>query len=229
MKVDWAHFIKALSHGVDWNDSRYLTHQAPTVEAILAEASRHTGLLRERTEQIAADEALFDQLAPHMNYPRTLMDKFVIYIDPDDRFRVRLHRFWPRRATGDVVEDVHDHKWDMSTVILTGSYREHRYEVTSLDEQALTASVRLADTETRNVGETGSLPLRVPHRITNLSMDEPCITLFVRGPSRLRHARIFDVDHGTFYNTFSPKPQILEGLLHMGRLNGVFHPIFAAR
>ncbi|UWE08638.1 cupin domain-containing protein [Actinacidiphila bryophytorum] len=227
--MNWSSFVDALSRDVDWSDDDYVSRQASVVEEILASAARHPDLLRERTEQIAADDNLFDQLVPHMNYPRTLMDKFVIHLDPEDRFRVRLHRFWPRRATGDVIEDVHDHKWDMSTVILTGSYTENRFEVTECDEERLTASVRLVETQTREAGTTSSLALRIPHQITNLSMDEPCLTLFVRGPSRLPDARIFDTDKGTFYNTFSPKPQIREGLLHMGRLNGVFHPVFAAR
>jgi hypothetical protein len=82
---------------------------------------------------------------------------------------------------------------------------------------------------TFKAGDTNSLPLRVPHQIINHSMDEPCITLFVRGPSRQNAARTFDTEAGTFYDTYSPMPQLKEGLLQMGRLNGVFHPVLAAR
>lgn len=226
--MNWQEFIKALDD-VHWGDEQYVERQAPIVEQILAEVAREPDLLRERTEQIVEDEALFDELLPHMNYPRTLMDKFVIHLDPEDRYRVRLHRFWPKRATGDVIEDVHDHKWNMSTVLLTGSYSENRFEVLSCDEEKMTADVRLRSTQLLTAGETSSLRVRVPHQITNQSMDEPCLTLFVRGPSMLKNARIFDTEKGTFYNTFSPKPQVREGLLNMGRLNGIFHPVFAPR
>lgn len=226
--MNWQEFTRELD-SIDWHDPRYIERQAPKVEALLAAVAADPALLRERTEQIVADVGLFAELVPHTNYPRTLMDKFVIYMDPDDRYRVRLHRFWPKRATGDVIEDIHDHKWNMSTVVLTGSYAESRFDVDHCDDATGTASVQLASARTLTAGDTTSLRLRIPHQITNQSMDEPCITLFVRGPSLEDHARIFDAEKGTFYKTFSPAPQIREGYLQMGRLNGVFHPIFAAR
>jgi hypothetical protein len=42
-------------------------------------------------------------------------------IDKQPAYRLRLHVWWPER--GVVIEDVHDHAWDFSSVIVAGPMR----------------------------------------------------------------------------------------------------------
>lgn len=218
----WAEFSRALAGEVDWHDADY-RRQAPAVEEVLRSAAANPGILRERTEQILDDQRLFDSLAPHMNYPRILMDKFVLHIDPADRFRVRMHRFKTRLQNGGAVEKVHYHKWNCSTIILRGSYSERQFTVEVADERTQRAQLRLDVEHTVTEGRANSLPARRPHQVINQSDTEPCLTLFVRGPSLQPNARIFDVEAGTFYDTFDPAGQLRVGLSHMGRLDPAFH------
>jgi hypothetical protein len=219
----WRELTDALSTQVDWRDGHYLERQAPIVEEILRAVAASPGLIEERTAEILTNDELFARLAPHMNYPRILMDKFVLYIDPQDRFRVRLHRFKTTVQNGNAIEKVHYHKWHCSTVILRGAYTERQFEILDCDERARTAQLRVALTHVLNEGGSNSLPALRPHQVINESDTEPCLTMFVRGPSLQPHARIFDVDAGTFYDTFNPDAQLRVGLASMGRLDPSFH------
>lgn len=158
-----------------------------------------------------------------MAYPRILMDKFIIYMDPSNRFRVRLHRFKTRRQNGGAVEKVHSHKWHMSTILLRGRYVERVFDVADLDEETDTANVSEILCHSLSRGDTNSLAAEIPHQVVNESDDECAITLFVRGPSLLKAAKIFDPAAGRFYRTFDPLGQLRVGLEAMGRLDADFH------
>ncbi|WP_043687239.1 hypothetical protein [Streptomyces xylophagus] len=221
--MDWSAFVAALASDVDWSDPRYAERQTPVVEEILLRAANAPGLVQERTEAILADDELFGRLAPHMNYPRILMDKFVLHMDRESPFRVRLHRFKTRRQNGGAVEKVHFHKWHCSTVMLRAGYRERQFSILECDEEARTARLDTAVEHKLYQGQTNSLPAGRPHQVINDSDTEPCITLFVRGPSVLPSARIFDPGKQTFYDTYGPDEQLRVGLSHMGRLDPNFH------
>ncbi|MCD9899511.1 hypothetical protein LUR56_04110 [Streptomyces sp. MT29] len=221
--MHWSDFVRALESEVDWLSPDYAQTQSAVVEEILLLAARNRSIIEERTEQIASDDDLFGRLEPHMNYPRILMDKFVIHIDEQDRFRVRLHRFKSKKQNGGAVEKVHSHKWDCSTVILLGSYAERQFSVLNVDEERRTCKLDPLKTHTLGAGEVNSLATGTAHQVINESDDEACLTLFVRGPSRQPNAMIFDVDKGTYYNTYGPARQTKVGLRHIGRIDPNFH------
>lgn len=212
-----------MENEIDWNSKRYAETQAPIVEEILKTASDHRHILEERTEEIIANEDLFRSLAPHMNYPRILMDKFVLHIDEADRFRVRMHRFKSKNQNGGALEKVHSHKWDCSTVLMSGTYTERQFEITDVDEERRTCRVVPLLEHTLEAGQMNSLPMGRAHQVINPSDDEACITLFVRGPSRQPHARIYEPESGAFYDTFGPDRQTKLGLRHIGRVDPDFH------
>jgi hypothetical protein len=218
----WTEFIQRLETEVDWHDPEFTRNQAPILETILLAAKRDPMLLSERVQDIIGTPEIFSRLAAHCDYPRMLMDKFVIHIDDDARFRVRLHRFKTRIQNGNLAEVIHSHKWNCSTVILRGSYTERQFRILELDEDSHTAHLEVAEKHTLTPGTTNSLPVDVPHQVINESDDAPCITLFVRGPSLRRSARIFDVSSNSFDETFTSLTQIKVGLLHMGNLDPDF-------
>ncbi|WUS99718.1 hypothetical protein OHA46_24910 [Streptomyces sp. NBC_00708] len=219
----WNDFVTALRGEVDWRDGSYMERQASVVEEILRAAAARPEIFAERTDEILADGELFRSLAPHSAYPRILMDKFVLHSEPGNGFRIRLHRFKTRLQNGGAQERVHYHKWHCSTVMLRGGYRERQFEVLRTDEEASESLLREDLEHSLAEGESNSLPAGRPHQVINDSDTDPCLTLFVRGPSVLRAARIFDMERGTFYDTFDPDGQLKVGLAAMGRLDPDFH------
>lgn len=222
--MKWDELIEELAQ-VEWGTDHAGGVSGRTAESVLREVQRDPSGVQDRLRRIVADEQLYDALDPYIEYPRTLMDKFTIYVHPDDLFRVRMHRFWPRVIAGNAIEKVHYHKWHMSTVILSGEYVERQFTVRALDDRARTATVEETLRHTLRAGDANSLDALVPHQVHNPSEYEPCLTLFVRGPAIQPHARIFDEDTGTFYDSFSPKPQRKHALSQLGQLSGDFHPI----
>lgn len=217
----WDSFIAYLNREIDWSDPSMRPYGF--VEQALAAIAAFPKEIEARTRHIAETPELFRAYAPHMNYPRILMDKFMLYMDPEDRFRVRLHRFKSKRQNGTAVEKVHSHKWPMSTIILSGSYEERIYNIDDQDEEAKTATLSLMKAHELSPGAVNSLPAYVPHQVLNHLEDEPVFTLFVRGPSLGPAASIFDVEKGTYYQTFDPDKQLKEGLIAAGRLDANFH------
>ncbi|MEV6774349.1 hypothetical protein AB0N05_37510 [Nocardia sp. NPDC051030] len=222
--MTWQELIGELNE-IDWHCETFMASQAPSVEQLLRQASSgFTSSIRPRIEEILSDAQLFAELRPYTEYPRTLMDKFTLYRDPKDSFRLRLHRFWPGCIAGSAIEKVHSHKWHMSTVLVAGSYVERRFTVASGDDPR---RVVLAESsrETRTAGQSSSLPIGIPHQVHNPSFDEPCLTLFVRGPSLIPAARIYDEDTGEFYDTYSPDRQLRHALAVLRTGDARFHPM----
>lgn len=223
MIKSWADFIRYLETEIDWYNPSACEQNFRQVEMALKSIAAFPGEIKQRCADIADTPDLFNAYAKHMNYPRILMDKFMLHMDDDDRFRVRIHRFKSKAQNGIAVEKVHSHKWVMSTIILRGSYEEKVFDIHALDEQAGTADLSLKSARRLAPGDTNSLPALVPHQVINHSDNEPAITLFVRGPSINEAARIFDVEAGKFYRTYSPDRQLKEGLLAIGNLDPYFH------
>ena len=217
----WPGFIESLERYVNWDDAQSMPSQFSVVEQLLREIAQYPEQLAKRTDAIVADDALFDAYEPHTDYPRLFMDKFMLYMDPSDRFRVRLHRFKTQAQNGTLVERVHSHKWHASTIIMRGQYVEKRFAVHDLNDKEMKAKVTQASQLVLREGETNSLLMGVPHQIVNLG-DAPCITLFVRGRSFYDAARIFYPERDEFVYTYGPQEQKKLGYRHIGRLDGHF-------
>jgi hypothetical protein len=223
--MNWDRFVSALSQNIDWSSQHFTEREAPAVRDLLSQAQQDYSIIEERIDVILTNTDIYQSLEQFIEYPRTLMDKFTIYVDSVDRFRIRIHRFWPRCIAGNAIEKVHYHKWDMSTVILAGQYTERQFDIIYGDTNARQADIVERARATRRVGDVSSLPVGVPHQIHNPSEDEPCVTLFIRGPALQPHARIFSEPTGAYYDTFSPQPQRRHALHCLRSLNGIFHPI----
>lgn len=218
----WREFITELEQKIDWHSGSFIKDEAPKVEAILQDIASKPEAFRARTQQIIEDAALLSKFQVHMDYPRQMMDKFILHMDANDRFRVRLHRFKTRRQNGWVTERIHSHKWNMCTLLLRGRYRQNAFEVTDIDESSGKARLNLLNSRVLEAGESNSLAAGIPHQVVNEQEDDYAITLFVRGPS-IGSARIYDIEHGAYHETFDPLGQLKVGLESMGRLDPNFH------
>ncbi|WP_068776138.1 hypothetical protein [Paenibacillus sp. FJAT-26967] len=219
--MNWSCLVKELEQNVDWNDSTY--RDSKVVEEILKTFGRHPEEIQSRCQQILRDEELLNQYEPHMNYPRITMDKFMIYMHPEDLFRIRIHRFKHKKLNGETSAKVHSHKWLYSTLILKGAYRDTSFRIADIDEEKRTAKLELIGNRLLQEGDTHSGQLDVAHQTINESDSEHCLSLFVRGKTMMPAARIYQPEQGTFYPTFGAREQLRVGLEHIGNLNPNFH------
>lgn len=217
----WADLIAGLE-AAPWEGPRGAarTHVTGLLRQ-LAPAARET--ISRRVEQIAADPNLLAETINYSEYPRVPMDKFSIYVDQQDRFRIRLHRHKAKDRNGLVVDRPHGHKWDAATLVLGGGYINTVYRLDDLDEEGGRARLAEGSSVELRTGDVEWFDAFTPHTAINPAETEPCLTLFVRGPSLAASARIFDPDTGTFFETHSADEQFAQSLRRMGELDGHFH------
>ena len=182
----WRQFIRFLETEVDWEDF-WQTHEP--LEKELRRLSLDRAVIAERIRSLSADGSL-EYLLPHMEYPRPVMDKFLLHMDTGDRFRIRIHRFKSQEANRGIQPTIHDHRWHYSTIVLAGGYAEEIFGIETTEGGA--KDVKVLRRHLLAVNVTNSLPPRVPHRTTNSSADEDCITLFIRGRSEYLTSRVYD-------------------------------------
>lgn len=139
----------------------------------------------------------FRKLLPHIEYPRPIMDKFVIYMDPHGRFRIRVHRFKTQTENLGATPTIHDHRWHYTTAILTGSYREEIFAVAPANSEGLEIATVVKTREMKS-GSVASLSPRTPHRTINTDPMEQCISFFVRGRSMHTQSRVYDYERFQF-------------------------------
>ncbi|MWC30577.1 hypothetical protein [Paenibacillus sp. MMS18-CY102] len=219
--MSWNSFVNELERNVDWNDKSYRDSRA--VEQILYEFGRQPEIIRERCETILLNNELLEEYEPHMNYPRITMDKFMLYMHPEDLFRIRIHRFKHKKLNGETTAKVHSHKWLYSTLILKGAYRDKSYRILNVNEQEKKAELSLVGDRVLSEGDTYSGMLDIAHQTINESVDEHCLTLFIRGKAMFPNARIYQPESGTFYPTYGARQQLRVGLEHISRLQVDFH------
>jgi predicted metal-dependent enzyme (double-stranded beta helix superfamily) len=194
--MSWEELIEYLSRDIDWHDPS--AGQFQLLETALCEIARSPQEIVKRVNAIIVDDTLFRSYQPHMECPRQFMDKFILYMDSSDRFRVRLHRFKSRLQNRGLKPTVHTHRWWYSTIVLRGSYTEHLYNVEGENPELGKAKISIANTRELKRGQTASLLPNIPHQTVNDSVEEPCITLFVRGKSFYPASKVYDPETGDF-------------------------------
>jgi hypothetical protein len=203
-QTTWKYFIDRLSSEIEWNNLEDGGLQK--LEALMQELFSDPRVIADLLVAIPRDCRTFADYLPHMEYPRPVMDKFVLHMDPNDRFRVRMHRFKTEAENRGAEAWVHDHRWHYSTLIVSGTYEETVYDVTDEPDgsQTLTPIKRHVLTK----GMSNSLKAGIPHLTTNPAHDEPCLTLFVRGPSITHANRVYDNRRKRFQELLGRPAQI---------------------
>ncbi len=201
---DWDSLIRGLQ-GIDWH------HPSDEMLAEVGRLLKRTDdeAVLARFRNVISDNLLFDQYSPHTEYPRPLMDKFVLHMDPDDRFRVRLHKFKPEFENRGALPWIHDHRWHFVSLVLSGAYTESLYDILESDENEY-AKLRLSRTVMHHHGSVNTGIPRVPHLTTNAFQEVPCYTLFVRGPSHFEYSRIFNPDSDSYKPSWGLRKELLK-------------------
>lgn len=124
-------------------------------------------------ENLLKDKQLIP-MAEHYDF----FDKIVLYIDKEERFRIRLHLFSGEDSN---KYRPHCHRWDYSTLILNGSYRHNIFGV----DKNINKNTNINDLEPilirdEKIGSIYSLSNKIFHSI---AAQKDTVSLFVRGPA----------------------------------------------
>lgn len=166
-------------------------------------------------------------------------DKIVLVSCAELAYDLRLHVWWPN---GQKItrENVHDHKWNFSSVVLKGGYSFEEYEPSAIgvDMYEYRYSTRVGvvryrmpfirhtklnrvSTGRRIEGHAYTLNHDVLHRVI-CHTQEPTVTLVVRGRTMKEHARVFsDVPNENSLSIASPVfsvPELREKFAQLLRL-----------
>lgn len=203
--AQWDEFIGRLSSDFDWD--RPDAPMMKRLEALLKGLTDPQAMVANELSRIIGDPARLATYLPHIEYPRPGWDKFILWMDPSDRFRVRLHRFKPSAQVEEGDNTIHDHRWPFCSLILKGSYRETTYKIVRIDEARRTAVIEPATEKEVPAGSVNwSLP-GVPHLTAN---ENECFSLFVRGRSLIKFSRVFDIEAQTFRPEFGLTDEICQ-------------------
>lgn len=206
--TEWSRLLKYLEE-VNWHQLSAVA--LSDVASVLAQTDPRAIL--ERMHEVFTTEELWKAYIPHHEFPRPIMDKFVLFIEPQDRFRIRLHRFKTASENRGAQEWIHDHRWAFVSLVLSGSYYQEVFDVVEVDDSKDFARLQLSSSRVIATGLTNYALPRVPHLTKNLAPDVSCYTLFVRGPSVWDHSRIFDFHKCSFTRSWGLRRELYEQYL----------------
>lgn len=165
---------------LDWSDVQDIRERSePAMRALAADKP----LLRDLAVSIADDperRSICEQ-----DYA---LSKYVLYNDPQGRFRVRLHIMGEARA-----ETPHSHRNCFASLILRGGY-EHTLYAPLDDGSTLIRPEDLKQAVRRWEGEGTHYVIHHSVIHHTQTKGEPCVSLMVRGPSLRRQAINLDLE-----------------------------------
>jgi hypothetical protein len=92
------------------------------VMAVVSELSEHKNLNR-FIAHLLADSLWLQRVAGHSYYHANDFAKIVLLANQDRDWKLRLHLWRPQSGhTSEKPEDIHSHRWDFSTALISGEY-----------------------------------------------------------------------------------------------------------
>lgn len=156
-------------NGLNWND---IEKVSSCTEKVLWEIYSSKNILRDLlTSLLNNKELLF--LCEHYDF----FDKLVLYKDPLDRFRIRLHVFLPESHKN----RAHYHRWVYSSLILRGGYKHAIYGTEDQITQYMDPrDLKPIIIQQVKAGSTYTLNHNVIHSV---EAKPYTVSLFIRGPA----------------------------------------------
>jgi hypothetical protein len=173
-------------------------------------------------------------------------DKLVLISSMEPRYDLRMHVWWPNSHIIS-TENIHNHKWDFSSVLLTGSYSFEVYEESSTGREMYEysyvtragsdsyqmpflrqANLELTSEGCMSAGDSYSLSHEILHRVI-CDLSATTISLVIRGASKKNTARVFtdnqaNIEKPISSSTFSVS-EVCEKFNHILRLTSSdIHP-----
>ncbi|MFE3446024.1 hypothetical protein ACFXNW_23600 [Nocardia sp. NPDC059180] len=161
---------------VDWNDVEAVDSATRKIFAHMA-GGRY--LLRRGLVAIRQDPRLM-ALCEHYD----ILDKLVLFDDPESGIRVRLHIFGPGYH-----DRPHNHRWTYSSHILRGEYRHRIYSPVDLHTDLDPATLHAMHVRQEQVGVSYTLHHSAIHAV----VAEPgTVSIVVRGPAMADRFLVMD-------------------------------------
>ena len=205
--MDFQSFVASLEHDVDW--TAHTRGDVARIEQLITEFARDGNAVATAIRHLLSDTDRFASYLPHVEYPRPFMDKFLLYMDPRDRFRIRLHRF--RAGTvhgiGAAHPTIHDHRWHFTSRILLGHYSETIFDALQVTDT--TWELKPRSSRQHLQGSTYSLAPGILHQTVN-DGEHPCLTLFVRGRSVTAANRVWNPAESRFTPLLTRSEQVAD-------------------
>ncbi|WP_280465349.1 hypothetical protein [Nocardia brasiliensis] len=152
---------------IDWND---INDVETICRGFFARLAAEPGIVRARLEALPQRPELLG-LCEHYD----ILDKIVLFNDPDTGIRVRLHIFLPG-----YFDRPHNHRWSYASRILRGHYRHYLFGNAELDDHIEPAKLPVLHVREEPIDTTYALH----HSMVHAVVAEPfTVSLVVRGPA----------------------------------------------
>ncbi len=158
--------LLATAGQINWHDEESMTQNASPLLAQLAKPD----ILRDLVDNLKKTPKYWDMCEQEYGFR-----KFVLYVDEEDRFRLRLHVM---RAAAE--ETPHSHRMNFVTHLLNGSYIHRLYmpEDNGVDLVA-PDQIRCVVRHQVDTGKGYGIEHSVVHSLQVI--EEPCVSLMMRG------------------------------------------------
>ena len=152
---------------IDWSD---IDHVERAAFEFFEDLAADPAIVRERMRTLPERPELLG-LCEHYD----ILDKVVLFADPESGVRVRLHVFLPG-----YFDRPHNHRWTYASRILRGQYRHFLYGNAELDDQIDPAQLEVLQVREEPVGVSYALH----HSMVHAVVAEPfTVSLVARGPA----------------------------------------------
>ncbi|MFF0458684.1 hypothetical protein [Nocardia africana] len=152
---------------IDWNDIDLVERAA---FEFFEDVAADPAIVRARMDDLHNRPELLS-LCEHYD----ILDKVVLFADPQSGVRIRLHIFLPG-----YFDRPHNHRWTYASRILRGQYRHFLFGNAELDEQVDPAKLGVLQVREEPVG----IGYALHHSMVHAVVAEPfTVSLVVRGPA----------------------------------------------
>lgn len=159
-------------------------------------------------EAILVDDKHLGSIASRSYAHYNNFDKLVLISSLEPRYDLRMHVWWPKPYTK-ATENIHNHKWDFSSVLLKGSYSFELYEESTNGREMYEydyvtrsgsdtyqmpflrrANLELMSEGCMRAGDSYSLPHNILHRVI-CDHSTTTVSLIIRGRKKKDRASVF--------------------------------------
>lgn len=183
--------------GIDWDDIDDVERAATE---LFDQVAGDPGIVRERLDELENRPDLLS-LCEHYD----ILDKVVLFSDPESGVRIRLHVFLP----GD-FDRPHNHRWSYASRIIRGTYRHYLFGNAELDDDTDPTKLPVLQAREEPIGTTYALH----HSMVHAVVAEPAtVSLVVRGPAVKDRFLVTDRDTGEAWWQYGARQETEEEAL----------------
>lgn len=129
-----------------------------------------------------------------------ILDKIILFADPDSDIRVRLHVFLPG-----YIDRPHNHRWNYCSLILRGKYKHYIYHNPESNKQEDSFEITKLIPSLVRTEKSGNYYILHNNMIHSVVAEPYTVSLVIRGPSVKNSFFIADKETGESWWQHSAK------------------------